>query len=412
MSKRRVVITGMGAVTPLGIGVETTWKNAMAGVSGTRRIQSFDPAEYYSHVAGEVQGFDANSFLNPKDQKKMDRFIQFGILAADEAIAQAGLKDVQDDALLNRIGVLLGSGIGGLREIEETHKTMMERGPRRVSPFFIPAILINLLSGQVSIRYKFRGPNSSVVTACATGAHAIGDAMKLIRRGAADVMVAGGAEACVCPLAVAGFGSMRALSSAYNETPEKASRPFDKDRDGFVIAEGAGVVVLEEYEHAKKRGATIIAEVAGYGMSGDGWNMTISPEDGIGQKLAIQSALADAEITADQVQYVNAHATSTPAGDEIESQVLEAVFGPKIVLSATKSMTGHMLGAAGGVEAIFTALSVSRDEVPPTINLQSPSDNCRLDYVPHTGRQMKVQAALNNSFGFGTTNAALVFKKV
>jgi len=359
-----------------------------------------------------VQGFDANSFLNPKDQKKMDRFIQFGILAADEAIAQAGLKDVQDDALLNRIGVLLGSGIGGLREIEETHKTMMERGPRRVSPFFIPAILINLLSGQVSIRYKFRGPNSSVVTACATGAHAIGDAMKLIQRGAADVMVAGGAEACVCPLAVAGFGSMRALSSAYNETPEKASRPFDKDRDGFVIAEGAGVVVLEEYEHAKKRGATIIAEVAGYGMSGDGWNMTISPEDGIGQKLAIQSALADAEITADQVQYVNAHATSTPAGDEIESQVLEAVFGPKIVLSATKSMTGHMLGAAGGVEAIFTALSVSRDEVPPTINLQSPSDNCRLDYVPHTGRQMKVQAALNNSFGFGTTNAALVFKKV
>ena len=412
MSKRRVVITGMGLVTPLGIGVETAWKNAMAGVSGIRRIEGFDATEYASQVAGEVQGFDPNTFLNPKDQKKMDRFIQFGILAADEAVAQAGLKDVQDENLLNRIGVMLGSGIGGLREIEESHKTLIERGPRRLSPFFIPSILINLLSGQVSIRYRFRGPNSSVVTACATGAHAIGDAMKLIQRGAADVMVAGGAESCVCPLAVGGFAAMRALSSGYNAMPDKASRPFDKDRDGFVIAEGAGVVVLEEYEHAKKRGANIIAEVAGYGMSGDGWNMTISPEDGIGQKLAINAALADAEMTADQVQYVNAHATSTPAGDEIESQVLETVFGRQIVVSAPKSMTGHMLGAAGGVESIFTALTVSRGEVPPTINLEHPSENCRLDYVPHTGRQMDVQAALNNSFGFGTTNAALLFKKV
>lgn len=412
MSKRRVVITGMGLVTPLGIGVEKAWANAMAGQSGIKRIASFDATDYASQIAGEVEGFDPNSFLNPKDQKKMDRFIQFGILAADEAVAQAGLKDVQDENLLNRIGVLLGSGIGGLREIEETHKTLMERGPRRISPFFIPAILINLLSGQVSIRYRFRGPNSSVVTACATGAHAIGDAMKLIQRGAADVMVAGGTEACICPLAVGGFAAMRALSSGYNEMPDRASRPFDKNRDGFVIAEGAGVVVLEEYEHAKKRGATIIAEVAGYGMSGDGWNMTISPEDGIGQKLAIGAALADAELSPEQIQYVNAHATSTPAGDEIESQVLETVFGPKITVSATKSMTGHMLGAAGGVETIFTALSVQRGEVPPTINLEHPSDNCRLDYVPHNGRKMNITAALNNSFGFGTTNAALVLKKV
>lgn len=412
MLNRRVVITGMGVVTPLGVGVATTWQHLMAGTSGVRRIQSFDATDYASQVAGEVPGFDPNSFLNFKDQKKMDRFIQLGILAADEAVAQAGLQNVQDEALLNRIGVMLGSGVGGLPAIEETHKTLMERGPKRVSPFFIPSLLINMISGQVSIRYRFRGPNSSVSTACATGAHAIGDSMKIIQRGAADVMVAGGAEACVCPLAVGGFSAMRALSSRYNDNPAAASRPFDKDRDGFIIAEGAGVVVLEEYEHAKKRGATIIAEVAGYGMSGDGWNMTLSPEDGIGQKLALQAALADAGLNPDQVQYVNAHATSTLAGDDIESQVLEAIFGPKIVVSSTKSMTGHMLGAAGGVEAIFTALSVQRGEVPPTINLHNPSDNCRLDYVPHTGRHMPITAAVNNSFGFGTTNAALVMKKV
>ncbi|MBI1363030.1 MAG: beta-ketoacyl-ACP synthase II [Proteobacteria bacterium] len=409
--RRRVVVTGMGVVSPLGTGLAKTWDGLMNGRSGVRAITRFDTSDYACRIAAEVPDFNVDDWVNVKDQKKMDVFIQYGMAATAEALKMAGLEEAPE-AMKDRIGVLLGSGIGGLPAIEEAYTTLKERGPRRISPFFIPSILINLLPGHVSIRYGFRGPNTSTVSACATSAHAVGDAAEMIRRGIADVMVAGGAESAVCPLAVGGFAASRALSTGYNDNPAAASRPFDKDRDGFVMGEGAATLILEEYEHAKARSATIYAEVAGYGLSGDGYHMTSPAPDGNGAKRAMAMALADAGVAASGVQYVNAHATSTPAGDEIESGAIEATFGGKIAVSSTKSMTGHLLGAAGALESIVCIQAIRTGHVPPTINLATPSDNCRLDYIPHTGRDLKVKVALNNSFGFGGTNASLVFKEV
>jgi 3-oxoacyl-[acyl-carrier-protein] synthase II len=409
--RRRVVVTGIGVVSPLGVGLAKTWDGLMNGRSGIRPITRFDVTDYACRIAGDVPDFNVDDWVNPKDQKKMDTFIQYGMAATAEALRMAGLEDAPE-AMKDRIGVLLGSGIGGLPAIEEAYTTLKERGPRRISPFFIPSILINLLPGHVSIKYGFRGPNTSTVSACATSAHGVGDAAEMIRRGIADVMVAGGAESAICPLSVGGFAASRALSTGYNDRPTEASRPFDRDRDGFVMGEGAATLILEDYDHAKARGATMLAEVAGYGLSGDGYHMTTPAPDGNGAKRAMAMALADAGLTAADVQYVNAHATSTPAGDEIESQAIEAVFGPKIMVSATKSMTGHLLGAAGALESIVCIQAIRTGHVPPTLNLDTPSDNCRLDYVPKTGRDVTVKAALNNSFGFGGTNASLIFKEV
>jgi 3-oxoacyl-[acyl-carrier-protein] synthase II len=418
MSARRVVVTGMGVVSPLGVGLAATWEGLVAGRSGVRRITKFDATDYASQVAGEVPaagepgGFNPESVVAVKDLKKMDTFIQYGMVATAEALAMAGLDAVTDEALQDRIGVLLGSGIGGLPAIEEGAKTLAERGPRRLSPFFIPSILINLLSGQVSIRYGFRGPNLSPVSACASGAHALGDAAELIKRGAADVMVAGGAEAAISPLSVGGFAAARALSTGFNDRPAQASRPFDQDRDGFVIGEGAGVLVLEDYDHARRRGAPILAELCGYGLTGDGYHMTSPSPEGLGAQRAMRQALTMAGLTPADIGYVNAHATSTPAGDEVESRALEAVFGRTVPVSSTKSMTGHLLGAAGGLESVVCVQALRTGVLPPTINLGTPSADCTLDYIPNTARSANVSAVLNNSFGFGGTNASLVFRKV
>jgi len=408
---RRVVVTGMGAVTPLGLGVAKTWDGLINGRSGIGLIDRFDTSDYTCRIAGQITNFDPNDWIAPKDQKKMDRFIQLGMAATAEALDMAGLTDV-DEEKKDRIGVLLGSGIGGLPGIEEAHKVMLERGPRRLSPFFIPSVLVNLLPGHVSIKYGFRGPNTSTVSACATSAHAIGDAAQMIHRGIADVMVAGGAESAICGLSVGGFAAARALSTGFNESPQTASRPFDKDRDGFVMSEGAATLILEDYDHAVARGATIYAEVAGYGLSGDGYHMTLPAPDGNGARRAMQMALTDAGLNPDEIGYVNAHATSTPAGDEIESRGIESTFGKNIMVSSTKSMTGHLLGAAGSLESIACIQAMRTGIIPPTINLDTPSESCQLDYVPHTAREVKLKATLNNSFGFGGTNASLVFKAV
>ena len=408
---RRVVITGIGLVTPLGIGVKPSWEGLKAGKSGIGRITHFDPTEYTCQIAGQVPNYNADDYFSSKEQKKLDKFIQFGMIAADEAIKDAGIENLDESTSL-RTGAMLGSGIGGLAEIEHTYDILKERGPRRVSPFFIPSILINLFPGHVTMKYGFKGPSNSVVTACATGAHAIGNAMNSIRYDEADIIVAGGAEACICPSSVAGFASAKALSKGYNDTPEKACRPFDSERDGFIMAEGAGVLVLEEYEHAKKRGATIYAEVAGFGQTSDAYHMTMPHPEGEGGARAINLALQNAKMEASEIDYVNAHATSTPAGDEIESKSIESVFGPDILVSATKSMIGHMLGAAGGVEAAICALTLRDQIVAPTINLDNPSDNCNLDYVPNKAREVNITSALSNSFGFGGTNASLIFRKI
>tara|TARA_Y100000782_G_scaffold41136_1_gene45962 strand:- start:401306 stop:402553 length:1248 start_codon:yes stop_codon:yes gene_type:complete len=411
---RRVVVTGMGVVSPLGNNMADTWSAMKQGKSGISTITAFDASEGYScTIAGEVKNFDASAVITPKDAKRMDRFIQLGLVATHEALEQAGLAGEgaikEEDSY--RYGTALGSGIGGFPLIEETHKTLMEKGPRRVSPFFIPAILVNLISGHVSMRYNTRGPNISHVSACATSAHALGEAAEMIRRGAADVMVAGGAESTVCPLAIAGFGAMRALSTGYNDSPEKASRPFDKDRDGFVLGEGAATLILEEYEHAKARGATILAELKGYGLSGDAYHLSSPDPDHKGSEAAMRMALQQAGIDASEVGYVNAHATSTPAGDEIESKAIESVFGPNVLVSATKSMSGHLLGAAGGFEAAISIMAMREGILPPTINLDNLSESCNLDYIANTAREVKVDNILSNSFGFGGTNAALVFGK-
>ena len=413
---RRVVVTGMGMVTPLGDGVDTNWRRLMAAESGIRAIQAFDTSDLATKIAGEVPAgdianghFNADTYMAPKDQRKVDKFIVFGMAAAKQAVEDSGWKPTDDEGL-NRTGVMIGSGIGGLQTIYETSLVLKERGPRRVSPFFIPSALINLVSGQVSIEFGFRGPNHSVVTACATGAHAIGDAARLIQLDDADVMVAGGAEAAICRIGIAGFNACKALSTDFNDTPTQASRPWDRKRDGFVMGEGAGVLVLEEYEHARKRGAKIYAEIKGYGLSGDAYHITAPSEDGDGAQRAMKAALKRAGIGTDAIDYVNAHGTSTMA-DVIELGAVKKTFGAdayKLSMSSTKSATGHLLGAAGAIEAIYAIKSVTEQAVPPTLNLDDPDEGCDIDLVPKQAKQRKVRYALSNSFGFGGTNASLI----
>ena len=428
-SNRRVVVTGIGLLTPLGQGAELSWAAILAGKSGIGRVTTFDAtSDYACQVAGEVPrvdgrggggpdipgSFDPDQTLSTRDQRRVDDFILYAIAAADEAVKDSGWRP-EDDEGRERTGVMIGSGIGGLATIERTSIEMHEKGPRRVSPFFIPSALINLASGQVSIRYGFKGPNHSVVTACATGAHAVGDATRLIKYGDADVMLAGGAEAAICPVGMAGFIAARAMSTGFNDAPEKASRPYDKDRDGFVMGEGAGVLVLEELEHAKARGAKIYAEVAGYGLAGDAYHITAPAEDGDGGFRAMKAALKDAGVEMSQVDYINAHGTSTPLGDEIELGAVTRLLGDaaaKATMSSTKSATGHLLGAAGAIEAAFSVLAIRDQVAPPTINLDNPSVETVIDLVPHTAKPMKIDVALSNSFGFGGTNASVVFKKV
>ncbi|MFN7264787.1 MAG: beta-ketoacyl-ACP synthase II, partial [Phenylobacterium sp.] len=421
---RRVVVTGIGLLTPLGQGREITWKAILAGKSGAGRITTFDPEGYACQVACEVPrvdgrggggpdvegSFDPDATVPPKDQRRIDDFILYAIAAADEAVLDSGWKP-QTTEDFERTGVIIGSGIGGLATIADTAIEMHEKGPRRVSPFFIPSALINRASGQVSIRHGFKGPNHSVVTACATGAHAIGDAARMIRYGDADIMVAGGAEASICPIGIAGFIACRAMSTNFNDTPDKASRPYDKDRDGFVMGEGAGILILEEYEHAKARGAKIYAEVAGYGMAGDAYHITAPAEDGDGGFRAMRAAVRDAGIDPGQVDYINAHGTSTPLGDEIELGAVTRLLGDaaaRATMSSTKSATGHLLGAAGAIEAAFTCLAIRDQVAPPTLNLDNPSVETVVDLVPHKAKPMKIDVAVSNSFGFGGTNASLV----
>jgi 3-oxoacyl-[acyl-carrier-protein] synthase II len=425
---RRVVVTGIGLVTPLGQGTEHSWKEILAGKSGAGTITAFDPTDYACKVACEVPrvdgrggggpdipgSFDPDQTMSAKDRKRVDDFILYAIAAADEAVRDSGWAP-QDDEGRERTGVMIGSGIGGLGPIAETAIELHEKGPRRVSPFFIPSALINLASGQVSIRHGFKGPNHSVVTACATGAHAIGDAARIIKYGDADVMLAGGAESAVVKVGIAGFIACRALSTDFNDEPQKASRPYDKDRDGFVMGEGAGVLVLEEYEHAKARGAKIYAEVVGYGMAGDAYHITAPAEDGSGAYRAMRAAIKDAGIQVSDIDYVNAHGTSTPLGDEIELRAVERLLGNAaagLTMSSTKGATGHALGAAGALEAAFTCLAIRDQIAPPTINLDNPSVETEIDLVPHTAKPMKIEVAMSNSFGFGGTNASVVFKKV
>jgi len=425
---RRVVVTGIGLLTPLGQGRELSWKAILAGKSGAGRITTFDPSDYACQVACEVPrvdgrggggadvegSFDPDQTMAPKDQRRVDDFILYAMAAADEAVKDSGWQP-EDDEGRERTGVIIGSGIGGLATIEKNSVELHEKGPRRISPFFIPSALINLASGQVSIRYGFKGPNHSVVTACATGAHAIGDAARMIKYGDADVMVAGGAEAAICPVGIAGFIACRAMSTGFNDAPEKASRPYDKDRDGFVMGEGAGVLVLEEYEHAKARGAKIYCEVSGYGLAGDAYHITAPAEDGDGGFRAMRAALKDAGVQASEVDYVNAHGTSTPLGDEIELGAVSRLMGNAVkglTMSSTKSATGHLLGAAGAIEAAFTALAIRDQIAPPTINLENPSVETEIDLVPNKPKPMKIDVALSNSFGFGGTNASVIFKKV
>jgi 3-oxoacyl-[acyl-carrier-protein] synthase II len=408
---RRVVVTGLGLVTPLGTGVEKTWKAICAGESGIGRITRFDPTGYDAQIAGEVKDFDPAQFIEKKEIKKMDTFIHYAVGAAQLAVDDAGLKVAPEEA--TKVGVYIGSGIGGLGSIEHYHDVLRAKGPGRVSPFFIPMTIINLASGQVAIRIGAKGPNSCAVTACATGNHCIGDAYRLIQRGDADVMVAGGAEAAVTPLGVAGFAAAKALSFR-NDEPTKASRPFDKDRDGFVLGEGAGVVVIEELEHALRRGVRIYGEIIGYGMNSDAYHITAPPEEGEGAVRCMELALNDAGINRDQIGYINAHGTSTMA-DAIETRAIKRVFGEqafRIPVSSTKSMTGHLLGAAGGIEAVFSLLALFHGVLPPTINLDHPDPACDLDYVPNKARPSAIKTALSNSFGFGGVNACLIFTRL
>ncbi len=410
---RRVVVTGVGLVTPLGSGTESTWQNLVAGRSGIRRISRFDAVATAMPctIAGEVPDFDVDPYVNKKDARKMDTFIQYGIAAAFMALEQSGLEVNERNA--ERIGVIIGSGIGGLPSIERTMRAYMEGGVRKISPFFIPQTIINMISGWVSMLTGAKGPNSATVTACATGTHAIGDAFAVIARGDADAMLAGGSESCICELGIGGFCASRALSTR-NDEPERASRPWDAGRDGFVMGEGAGVMMLESLESAQARGATILAEVVGYGMSGDAYHMTAPAPGGEGGARCMKAALASAGIAPEEVDYINAHGTSTPAGDVAETQGIKAVFGDhskSLMVSSTKSMTGHLLGAAGGIEAAFTVLAVHHGVVPPTINLDDPDPECDLDYVPHTARQANLRVAISNSFGFGGTNASVVVRQ-
>ncbi len=411
MSHRRVVVTGIGLVSSLGIGTDANWAALIAGRSGIGTITKFDAAAFATRIAGEVKGFDPLQFIDKKDVKKMDVFIQYAIAAADFAMTDAHLTITPEQA--PRAGVFIASGIGGFTTIEREHKALLEGGPRKISPFFIPSAIINLAAGQVSIRFGAKGPNSATCTACSASAHAIGDAYEIIRRGDADVMIAGGSEAAITPMGIGGFGAMRALSTR-NDEPERASRPFDVDRDGFIVGEGAGVLILETLEGAQARGASIYAELAGYGMSADAYHITAPSEDGDGAFRVMNAALKSAGIAPSQVDYINAHGTSTPHGDRIETIAIKRCFGDHardVAVSSTKSMTGHLLGAAGGLEAGITALAVSHQAAPPTINLDRPDPECDLDYVPNAKRAFKIEYALSNSFGFGGTNAALLLKR-
>ncbi len=411
MSNRRVVVTGIGLVSSLGIGTSENWAALIAGHSGVDTITKFDATQFATQIAGEVRGFDPLTFIEKKDVKKMDVFIQYAIAAAQFAMDDSSLAITVDNAY--RVGVFIASGIGGFTTIEREHKALLEGGPRKISPFFIPSAIINLAAGQVSIRFGAKGPNSATCTACSASAHAIGDAYEIIRRGAADVMIAGGSEAAITPMGIGGFGAMRALSTR-NHEPHRASRPFDKDRDGFIVGEGAGVLILEEYGAALRRGARIYAELVGYGMSADAYHITAPSEDGDGALRVMTAALESGGIAPGQVAYINAHGTSTPQGDALETLAIKRCFGThayKLAVSSTKSMTGHLLGAAGGLEAGITALAVHHQAVPPTINLDEPDPACDLDYIPNRCRRLEVEYALSNSFGFGGTNAALLFKR-
>ena len=414
MSRRRVVVTGLGCISPVGNTVSDAWANILAGKSGIDLITRFDASNFSCKIAGEVKGFDLESYITAKEARAMDSFIHYGIAASHQAVVDSGLPvgDALDEETANRIGCIIGSGIGGLPMIEETHAEYVSRGPRRISPFFVPASIINMISGHVSMRFGFKGPNLAVVTACTTGLHCIGEAARKIEYGDADVIVAGGSEATVSPLGVGGFAAMRALSTR-NDDPATASRPWDKDRDGFVLGEGAGVMVLEEYEHAKARGAKIYAELAGYGMSADAGHMTAPSMDG--PRRAMVNALRNAGMNADQVDYLNAHGTSTPLGDVNETNAIKAALGDhahKTVVNSTKSMTGHLLGGAGGIESVFTVLAVHHQISPPTINIFNQDPECDLDYCANTARDMKIDVAVKNNFGFGGTNGTLVFRRV
>ena len=408
---RRVVVTGLGLVTSLGQNVADTWREILAGTSGISVIDAFDTTEFSSRIGGTVRDFDVTPYMSAKEARKNDPFVHFGVAAGCQAIADSGLEITEANA--ERVGIAIGSGIGGLPGIERGHDAYLAGGPRKISPFFVPSNIINMIAGNLSIKYGIKGPNFGIVTACSTGTHNIGDAARMIERGDVDVMVAGGAEMATSPMGLGGFASARALSTR-NDDPERASRPWDRDRDGFVLGDGAGVVVVEELEHARRRGARIYGEVVGYAMSSDAHHITLPPEDGDGARRCMVLAMRDAGISPDEVGYVNAHGTSTPAGDVIEARAVKAAFGDhagKLMISSTKSMLGHLLGAAGGVEAVFALLAIHDNAIPPTINLDNPGDECDLDFVPHTARQVSVDVALSNSFGFGGTNGTLIFKR-
>ncbi len=412
MSRRRVVVTGLGLLTPVGNTVKATWDSILAGKSGAANIEHFDVSQYATRFSASVKDFDIEPYMSAKEARKMDLFIQYGMVAGIQAVEDAGLEVTEENA--PRIGCALGSGIGGLPMIEKTHDVLNSSGPRRVSPFFVPGSIINMISGNLAIKFGFRGPNIAITTACTTGTHNIGHAMRMIQYGDADVMIAGGAEMATTPLGVAGFSAARALSTR-NDSPETASRPWDRDRDGFVLGDGAGVLVLEEYESAKARGAKIYCELSGFGMSDDAFHMTAPPEDGSGAALSMANAVKDSGLNAESIHYINAHGTSTPAGDIAESNAAKRVLGnaaDQVRMSSTKSMIGHLLGAAGAVEAAFCVLAIRDQVAPPTINLDNPSEGCDLNYVPHTAQQCTVDAAMSNSFGFGGTNGTLIFNKL
>lgn len=414
MSRRRVVVTGLGCVSPVGNTVSDAWSNLLAGKSGIDVISKFDASNFACRIAGEVRGFDLESYIRAKEARTMDTFIHYGIAAAVQAVADSGLPtgDALDEEMATRIGCVIGSGIGGLPMIEATHEELRQRGPRRISPFFVPASIINMISGHVSIRFGFKGPNLAIVTACTTGLHSIGEAGRMIEYGDADAVVAGGAEATVSPLGIGGFAAMRALSTR-NDDPATASRPWDRDRDGFVLGEGAGVMVLEELDHARARGAKIYAELSGYGMSADASHMTAPNMDG--PRRAMRNAMRNAGVNPDQIDYLNAHGTSTPLGDVNESNAIKATLGDhakKVVVNSTKSMTGHLLGGAGGIESVFTVLALHHQKSPPTINIFNQDPECDLDFCANTARDMKIDVALKNNFGFGGTNGTLVFRRV
>jgi len=404
-------VTGTGLITPLGTGTEKTWRNLCAGKSGVSHITRFDTSEFAVKIAAEVNDFKAEEFIEPKLARHLDPFVQYAVVAAGMALNESGL--TIDESNTERVGVFTGNGIGGLSTIEKYHQISLERGPRKITPFFIPMVISNMSAGQISIVYGAKGPNLSLTTACAAGTHAVGEAFRSISRGDCDIAITGGSESTVCPLAVGGFTAMKALSKR-NEDPEKACRPFDKDRDGFIISEGGGMMILEELEYARSRGADILAEVVGFGLSGDGFHMAAPPEDGNGAVRCMKMALDDAGITPEDIDYINAHGTSTPLNDVVETRAIKTVFGEharKLAISSTKSMTGHMLGGAGGIESVFLALSIKNQIIPPTINLENPDPECDLDYVPNKARETVIRAAISNSFGFGGTNAVLAMKK-